>query len=340
MANFINLVTNVVQIIPIVIISAAGFKIGAESANIYTVLVMLITLIIIIILFKFKWPHRLYNFLKANKENVVVIFLAGFAFVLALLIFVFGKTMDAGVSTQFMLLVISVTVVILILITERHRVEERNKLKYYNEYLPVIENIVDLLREEKHNYTNRLQTLYGLPYVCKDYDSLVESIQENSIIKNDENRFSLTEISNKFLGSIVYSKYISAKKLGINLDIDVNDREYKSKVSDKEIVDIVGIIIDNAIEASKKGDNIYITIGDWDEDERFSIAVMNPGEKLNDEKIAMMLSKNATSKEENAEEHGLGLYIVKKLVKKNDGILEITNVEAEDQNFINVEVVI
>ena len=121
---------------------------------------------------------------------------------------------------------------------------------------------------------------------------------------------------------ILFQNATSVGKLRL-LIIQINRLSYTSRANEFTIVDIAGIILDNAIEASMPRDTIFVVIGDNDI-QSFSITVKNPGPEPTQDFIKQIFSEKYTSKKEK-ESHGLGLPSLKSMVTKYHGQIEIEN---------------
>ena len=100
-----------------------------------------------------------------------------------------------------------------------------------------------------------------------------------------------------------------------------------------QIVDVCGILLDNAIEASHAGDIIYVEIGSLiqeispERNSAFSITVKNPGPEATQDFIKKIFSVGYTSKATSSlsAERGLGLPYIKSVIQKHHGYIEVSN---------------
>ena len=122
---------------------------------------------------------------------------------------------------------------------------------------------------------------------------------------------------------MLYYKHEKASANDIELSFQINRLSYTSRANEFTIVDIAGIILDNAIESSMPRDTIFVVIGDNDI-QSFSITVKNPGPEATQDFIKQIFSENYTSKKEK-EAHGLGLPSLKTMVAKHHGQIELEN---------------
>lgn len=178
--------------------------------------------------------------------------------------------------------------------------------------------MIDGVRILKHDYNNIIQALSG--YIAtKQYDKLETHI--NSVMKecNAINTLSAitTEVFNEpAIYGIVGSKYFIATEKDIIFKTDVTIDISKIKFPMPELSRILGILLDNAIEATTKSTNKYICLRmSYDSRKNADIIrIINTYDtniKIDFEKI---YSKGFSTKKVKS---GIGLWEVKKLIDKN-----------------------
>lgn len=135
----------------------------------------------------------------------------------------------------------------------------KEKLLVYDTYLPIIDDMVDEVRQKQHDMHNHLQTMVALSQsgqneTIQDYIQQIETNQEVS---------QLLKLNNKIVLAFLYSKYLSAQEKGINIIFDIHNYVIKSTLTDYELIELFSILIDNAMEAVEKQlvkKDIYIVI--------------------------------------------------------------------------------
>lgn len=147
---------------------------------------------------------------------------------------------------------------------QEYKEKEYQQLK---EYTDKIEDMDSDLRRFKHDYINILQTLGG--YIeTEDVDGLKEFyyndllIESNKIIDKDRHLSLLKHIKISALKALISSKIINAYSYNIETQIEIIDDIYELSISTIDICRIIGILIDNAIEAANlcEKKNIKIAI--------------------------------------------------------------------------------
>lgn len=178
--------------------------------------------------------------------------------------------------------------------------------------------MVDGVRTLKHDYNNIMQALSG--YVStKQYDKLEEHIKKVLQECNVVNNFSVItpELFNEpAIYGIMGAKYFLAVDKDITVDLDVTCNFTKICFSMPELSRILGILLDNAMEATEKAKQKYIRFeAKYDKRKNADvIKVINTYDTSINIDLDKIYEKGVSSKKVKS---GIGLWEVKKLVKKN-----------------------
>lgn len=178
--------------------------------------------------------------------------------------------------------------------------------------------MVDGVRTLKHDYNNIMQALSG--YVStKQYDKLEEHIKKVLQECNVVNNFSVItpELFNEpAIYGIMGAKYFLAVDKDITVDLDVTCDFTKICFSMPELSRILGILLDNAMETTEKAKQKYIRFeAKYDKRKNADvIKVINTYDTSINIDLDKIYEKGVSSKKVKS---GIGLWEVKKLVKKN-----------------------
>lgn len=224
--------------------------------------------------------------------------------------------------------------------------KRKQALHEYETYLPILDQMIQNVQKNQHRYNNQISSIVHLADVHSDYDSLCAALDEFSTTTrqdSDESYYDFLHLENKLLASLLYCKIQKAYMDGKHIVVDVTDYSFESNCTDLEIVDIAGILLDNALEAIQPDQSVYVTIGDTSiqkENRKFRISVQNPGPAATDEFIHNIFRKKFTTKK-NTEGHGLGLAILQSSVNKYHGTITVSNSYPEGEEgdrYLMIEV--
>ena len=185
------------------------------------------------------------------------------------------------------------------------------------------------IRSFRHDMKNIMQGLGG--YIqAKDMDGLTNMYNEfMSDCKGIQNTKDFEKLgnTNPAIYNLINNKYLEAKKDGININVGVYVDLNVLKIKTYELCRVLGILIDNAIEATKECDNKEISIKFIKDkyNNRNLVIIENPYKNtLLD--LSELKQKGFTTKKDK-KRHGLGLWRVNKIVAKNDNLRLTTSRE-------------
>lgn len=134
------------------------------------------------------------------------------------------------------------------------------------EYTEKLENVYKDMRKFRHDYINVLNSISGYldendieglkEYFYKDIYEIDESMNKNKFKLGLLNNIRIMEIK-----GLLSSKIIKAQNMGLDVDIDIVEAIYRIEMQGIDLVRILGIIMDNAIEAAFLSKNKKIEIG-------------------------------------------------------------------------------
>lgn len=194
------------------------------------------------------------------------------------------------------------------------------ELENQKNYNATLQSLVDSLKTFKHDYNNTLATLYG--YVqLNDMNSLKRMFKE--ILEESKEISSLDKINPNLIKDpnvfgLITSKYQVCVKNNVNMSFEIfaelEEKEIGIKIFD--LTRVLGIFLDNAIEAASgsKEKNIHFLITEKDDKIIIEISNSYSDKALSTEKI---YEKGVSSKGKN---RGLGLYKVKEIIKRNPNV--------------------
>ena len=213
-----------------------------------------------------------------------------------------------------------IAVNIIIMIKFRKQNQKIHTLEDYNKTLMKVN---DSICGFKHDFSNFVQALDG--YVQTENMAGVKTMSK-SILKDcvsTKNLESLNPnvIKNEAIYSIISKKYFLAqsKNIDMNLEImtDLNDVEKLTY----EICRILAILIDNAIEAAEECEDGFINLRIL-KDSKIPRKLIIVENTYNNKSIDLdkLFEKGYTSKDNSFQNHGLGLWNVRKILRKNDSL--------------------
>ena len=117
---------------------------------------------------------------------------------------------------------------------------------------------------------------------------------------------------------------------------EIHTNFQRINVEEYEIVEVLGILLDNAIEACQPHDEIHVLINRVEE--KIEIKVSNPHIFISNATFMEMFDKGYTTKNVHSKARGFGLYNVKQITLQNGGKLITKNTEIAGHNYVTIGV--
>ena len=219
--------------------------------------------------------------------------------------------------------------------------EQEKELKMYQHYIQPLEELVKEIRARQHEFDNHLNAVLNMHLTVDSYEELVRRQSEyvKEISREGVSQYlPLLKISDKVLAGFLYSKIVSSRE-GIETEIEVRSREIISRVSEHSLIEIVGVLVDNAYEACPEEGGRVRMILDSRQD-HLIFQIFNQHEKISLEEIGHLLENGFTTKSKKRGDRGLGLYRAKRIAEKAGGEITVGQEEIGGENYIQFAVVI
>lgn len=203
--------------------------------------------------------------------------------------------------------------------TTKLQLTEQNleQSQQYNKTLTILH---DNIRCFKHDYNNMITTLGGyvqsedMEGLKKYYSQLLQDCYRVKSLS----ALSPEVINNPAIYSLLTNKYHQASELGVNMNIECFIDFQKLNMKVYEFTKVLGILLDNAIEAAKECENktVNIVIRNDFKVNRQLVIIENTymNKNVNTERI---YEKGFTSKPNNT---GLGLWETRQILKRNNNL--------------------
>jgi sensor histidine kinase regulating citrate/malate metabolism len=141
----------------------------------------------------------------------------------------------------------------------------------------------------------------------------------------------------EYLDGLLAVKSNFAFTHNIHMDVDFEELLNKIEVDSYDLISIASNIIDNGFDAllSQSDENPkIISVSSYIEDDLFHLSVANNGPPIPPDFLEKVFYNGFSTKVENQGDHGLGLFISKKLVEKNRGKILVKSSEIETEFLI------
>ncbi|WAM32195.1 ATP-binding protein [Caldicellulosiruptor naganoensis] len=202
------------------------------------------------------------------------------------------------------------------------------------EQLTGYKQIVDTLRAQAHEFMNHMHVVAGLIKLNQFDEALKFVYNEVGALQYFTGQITRS-IKDSKVAALLLGKYSHASELGVKLYLD-EDSELEMDhgiVSSGDIVSVLGNLIENSIEVlsvagkDEKLINVYIK----ERPTYIFIRVSDNGPGIDENIFPHIYDKGFTTKPSGK---GLGLYIVKQIVERKGGEIEVRTSRGQGTTFI------
>lgn len=173
-------------------------------------------------------------------------------------------------------------------------------------------HVINALRANTHEYMNKLHVISGLLQIGS-YDEAIAFISDVSSDIENGYQTVVRQIKNRTIAALILGKQNRSKELDIDfcLKKDSTLEEHNPYLSTKELVTIVGNLIENAFDATKYVDGIrQIELTIRSDEHGLMISADDTGHGMSEEQIDHIYKGQYTTK---GEGHGIGLRLIPNL---------------------------
>ena len=328
---FTSIVYVILLVIPdLLILSTAIYILGISKEYYYSDFAssllgnISVCLCLVIITYVLKKPlKKLINYnLSTNKKIIVMSSIT--LVMLAIFFYNLIKTFEFN-NNIIAYLVIIVMLICILLYLFKQKIENEKISKKYDELLDVMKSYESDIEEQRtlrHETKNEFATIKCKLQDKEDNKTIIEYI--DSVIGEKEKAGSTKYSKFKYLPSnglkgFFYYKFIEAEKKGINVSINISKQIENSFLKDietkdfKDLARIIGVYLDNAIEASSTSEDKKLGIEMYLIKEKIEIIITNT---FNNEINLDKIGKESFSTK--GKHRGHGLLLVNKILSENN----------------------
>jgi len=197
--------------------------------------------------------------------------------------------------------------------------------------LNIAEDTNTKLRMYKHDFFNQLQIIQGLVEMKENNKAkqYIKDIVKEGTLITKEYKVGIPEIE-----AVIYSAVNKAKKNNIDVDLDLEKLPHDINIDIYDLSKILTNLLKNSIEALKNTDETYklLKIEIKEQLGNYIFSVYNNKPLIKESIKDRIFEKNYSTNTKKG--RGLGLYIVKKLIEKNNGNIELI---IKDGNYFIVK---
>jgi len=216
----------------------------------------------------------------------------------------------------------------------------QHKYKLQEAYVNNIETLLNVVRREKHDFSNHINTISAMCILNKP--DAVDRIKTyiDRLTCNLQSSYHYYNTGNDYVDGLLAVKSNFAFDHNIHLEVDFEALLDQVTIDSFDLISIMGNIIDNAFEAvllNPEHEKKIVSITSYIEEGNYYLSISNNGPMIPQDHLDMIFSNGFSTKENNKDDHGLGLFIVKQLIQKNQGDVRVSSSEEETEFSIKFD---
>ena len=231
-------------------------------------------------------------------------------------------------ASYFVLLLIILFVMIKTITKEMEYRNKKEQLQNLQDYTNSLEEMYTDMRKFRHDYVNILSSIVG--YIEEDdMNGLKEHFYKNVMplgegIKNNNFRIGLLKnIEIVELKGLLSSKIVRAQGKGIDVFVDISDKIDNISMDIIDMVRVIGVFLDNAIEAAEICEKPIIKLGIIKKKEAILIVIINSCIE-DTPPVYKVFQKGFSTK---GKGRGMGLSNVRDILNKSSNIFLDTTIK-------------
>ncbi|AIS00615.1 sensor histidine kinase [Streptomyces glaucescens] len=194
------------------------------------------------------------------------------------------------------------------------------------------------LRSQAHEAANRLHTVVSLIELGRSREAVEFATAELELAQALTDQV-VAAVSEPVLAALLLGKTAQANERGVELEVSqdsrLDDGVLPADLPSRELVTILGNLIDNAVDAAQGGVPARVTVAAYTEGGELVLRVSDTGPGVDPAQEDLVFQRGFSTKPAAAGPggRGLGLALVRQAVHRQDGSLTVTQAPAGGAQF-------
>ena len=289
----------------------------------------------LIVVLEFTPFFDLIHQLVQRSDFTVLIVSANIAVLLMAVLSILSFDVDRILSHLWVIIILILAVLLLdsiLLFLHQRRTQEQKRIHMIEQYVPIVEELISQVRARQHEFNNRMMAIEAavasadtLEEARKEVTALTGSI---GISLNDRE---LLSCDSKMIAGMLFGKIKQAEVANCHIELSLHGLFKKTVTPETEWIEVIGILLDNAIEASPKGSTIFLS--SKKREGFLELTVSNQAPPLSNTEFMALFGKGVTTKT-NRDGHGFGLYNILRMTERYHGKILTRNESILNENYV------
>lgn len=209
---------------------------------------------------------------------------------------------------------------------------DRTELQAVTAELDTVRGLAEALRAQNHETSNRLHTMVSLIEIGRPEDAVAFATSELDLAQALTDRM-VESIDEPVVAALLLGKSAQAAERGVRLSLSETSRVTGTLLAPHETVTVLGNLLDNAIDAAQGSSERSVTVDLVSTEERLDARIDDSGPGIADRDAEAVFERGWTTKEHDGTGRGLGLALVRQVVRRHDGSLQLDQSELGGARF-------
>jgi two-component system CitB family sensor kinase len=210
--------------------------------------------------------------------------------------------------------------------------QDRTQLESLGRELETVRSLVDALRAQSHEYTNRLHALSGMLHL-NHVDEAREYLQQLVLdpIASDDGE---TVVGDPYLRGLLAAKSAAAAERGVQLRLSEDTFLPGRLTAPLDVVTVLGNLVDNAVRAAAEGPRrpAWVEVALAADDTTLLLGVSDSGPGLVGD--APLFEDGWTTHADDGRPHGLGLALARQAARRHGGDVELVSATGAEHGAV------
>lgn len=227
--------------------------------------------------------------------------------------------------------------------------KKKAQLEINSLYYDAYDQLIMLVRERQHDMKSHIDAILGMIYTTNNYKELAKKQTEycGYVIEQNEKTKLVLSTGNPLISGFLYSKIQKMESKDIDFEYQIGIKGTDMTVPEYELIEMMGILVDNAMEAldrnkedndkqsdeeiddKKKNRKIYLSLKDTGNGMELSVA--NTSRYYEEDMTEYFFEAGYSSKGRN---RGIGLTKLKRIIHDKGGDIIVSNEFYEERNYL------
>lgn len=216
---------------------------------------------------------------------------------------------------------------------EQRHIQDQQHGRMLEQYLPMVEELVESVRARQHEFNNQMMAVSAAVNTADTLDEARKAVASlTGQTGLDVTDRELLKCDSKIMSGMLFGKIKQAELRHIRFDVTISGAFLHRSLSEADWVELTGILLDNALEASAPDDVVFVQAEN--EDNALRLTVSTPSRPMSRVELTAMFRRGWSTKADGG--RGYGLFNVRKLVEGHGGKIIIRNERMCDRNYLTI----